>query len=150
MRVSFNLALHLAIASGLAPSRLAPMRTRSVLSMSEVPKFEGATSRRQALLTGAGLSLASAIAPPAFAAETAVASGGYQGVYSDPKHPKGYRVLRAVNAGSTAIELQDEPNADIFSVAGTSTFDKAKGETTIKIGMRGRSRDIDIRARSAR
>ena len=146
MRVSFNLALHLAIASGLAPSRLAPMRTRSVLSMSEVPKFEGATSRRQALLTGAGLSLASAVAPPAFAAE----SGGYQGVYSDPKHPKGYRVLRAVNAGSTAIELQDEPNADIFSVAGTSTFDKAKGETTIKIGMRGRSRDIDIRARSAR
>ena len=148
MRVSFNLALHLAIASGLAPSRLAPMRTRSVLSMSEVPKFEGATSRRQALLTGAGLSLASAVAP--LAAEAAVASGGYQGVYSDPKHPKGYRVLRAVNAGSTAIELQDEPNADIFSVAGTSTFDKAKGETTIKIGMRGRSRDIDIRARSAR
>ena len=149
MRVSFNLALHLAIASGLAPSRLAPMRTRSVLSMSEVPKFEGATSRRQALLTGAGLSLATAVAPPAFAAET-MASGGYQGVYSDPKHPKGYRVLRAVNAGSTAIELQDEPNADIFSVAGTSTFDKAKGETTIKIGMRGRSRDIDMRARSAR
>ena len=122
--------------------------------MSEVPQGgRGATSRRQALLAGAGLSLASAVAPPALAAAEAaapVAKGGYPGVYSDPKHPKGYRVLRAVNAGSTAIELQDEPNADIFSVAGTSTFDKAKGETTIKIGMRGRSRDIDIRARSAR
>ena len=109
--------------------------------MSEVPQGgRGATSRRQALLAGAGLSLASAVAPPALAAAEAaapVAKGGYPGVYSDPKHPKGYRVIREVKAGSAAIELQDEPKAEVFNVAGTSKFDQKSGETTIQIGASG-------------
>ena len=145
MRKSFVLTALLAIASGLAPSCLAPVRSvqsvRRVPSMSEVPQGgRGATSRRQALLAGAGLSLASAVAPPALAAAEAaapVAKGGYPGVYSDPKHPKGYRVIREVKAGSAAIELQDEPKAEVFNVAGTSKFDQKSGETTIQIGASG-------------
>merc|ERR1712129_33830 len=39
----------------------------------------------------------------------------YQGVFTDPKHPKGYRVLIG-NGKSASMQLQDDPKGELYSL----------------------------------
>ena len=127
---SLALAVH-----GLAVSKPAPRNSGAT----RVETF----TRRQALFaTGAG-ALALASPQSTFAQETA-AAGGFQGVYADPKHPKGYRVVRESKPGVALIELRDDPDGEVFTVTGATTFDKKTDATTIKIdfSVKGGPKDV--------
>jgi len=52
----------------------------------------------------------------------------YQGIFMDPKHPKGYRVLVG-DSKKAMMRLQDEPNGEVFNVPVKITQDK-KTKTT--------------------
>jgi len=52
----------------------------------------------------------------------------YQGIFTDPKHPKGYRVLVG-DSKKAMMRLQDEPNGEVFNVPVKITQDK-KTKTT--------------------
>ncbi len=43
---------------------------------------------------------------------------GVGGVYNDPNHPSGYRVVRVAKGGDVFITLQDEPDGDVFELKG--------------------------------
>jgi len=44
---------------------------------------------------------------------------GVDGVYSDPSHPEGYRVVRSVDKSNVSVTLQDEPGAPVVEVSGS-------------------------------
>ena len=69
---------------------------------------------------------------------------GVAGVYLDPQHKEGYRVVRVTSPSTVQIDLQDEPKAEVLKLAGTSATDKEKGETTIKIdfSVKGGPKDV--------
>lgn len=52
----------------------------------------------------------------------------YQGIFTDPKHPKGYRVLVG-DSKKAMMQLQDEPNGEVFNLPVKITQDK-KTKTT--------------------
>jgi hypothetical protein len=43
---------------------------------------------------------------------------GMGGVYNDPNHPSGYRVVRVAKGGNVFITLQDEPDGDVLELQG--------------------------------
>ena len=45
---------------------------------------------------------------------------GVSGVYLDPQHKEGYRVVRATSPSTVQIVLQDDPKAEVLKLAGTS------------------------------
>lgn len=59
----------------------------------------------------------------------------YSGVYRDPKHPSGYRVIRSTagDGGAISVTLQDEPNGKTMKLTGTSKYNKRTGETDFVI-----------------
>ena len=69
---------------------------------------------------------------------------GVSGVYLDPQHKEGYRVVRATSPSTVQIVLQDDPKAEVLKLAGTSATDEKKGETTIKIdfSVKGGPKDV--------
>ncbi|KAL7535183.1 hypothetical protein ACHAXR_011256 [Thalassiosira sp. AJA248-18] len=64
------------------------------------------------------------------------------GVYSDPNHKKGYRVVRAVDKSNAVVTLQDEPNGAIITVDG-KIKSKSSGTTiTLDFSSKGGPKDI--------
>ena len=64
-------------------------------------------------------------------------STGVDGIYTDPNHPAGYRVVR-IAKNKMYISLQDEPNGDIIEVEG-----KRKGsEYLLDFSSKGGPKDI--------
>jgi len=57
-------------------------------------------------------------------------NSGVEGVYNDPNHPKGYRVIRKQKGSTLAVELMNEPNKK----AAKSTFITAKSGAGKKNG----------------
>lgn len=43
---------------------------------------------------------------------------GVDGIYTDPNHPSGYRVVRKVKGGNIIITLQDDPNGEVIELEG--------------------------------
>mmetsp|Transcript_20189 Transcript_20189/g.40194 ORF Transcript_20189/g.40194 Transcript_20189/m.40194 type:complete len:260 (+) Transcript_20189:42-821(+) len=68
------------------------------------------------------------------------APADFAGVYTDPKHPRGYRVITSTGS----LELQDEPKGTTFTIPVKTKFDKKKGETalTIDFSVKGGPKDI--------
>ena len=64
-------------------------------------------------------------------------SAGVDGIYSDPNHPAGYRVVRVVK-NKMYITLQDEPSGDIIEVVGT----KSGNDFLIDFSSKGGPKDI--------
>ena len=65
---------------------------------------------------------------------------GANGIYSDPNHKEGYRVVR-VEKNKMYISLQDEPNADVIDVVGTK-----KGDAfLIDFSAKGGPKDIEAK-----
>ena len=52
---------------------------------------------------------------------------GVSGVYLDPQHKEGYRVVRATSPSTVQIVLQDDPKAEVLKLAGTSATDEKNG-----------------------
>lgn len=88
---------------------------------------------RRDVLAGIAFAPVSFAALPAFAKDSKVAPGTmFSGVYTDPKHPKGYRVVRETPKGA-AIVLQDGPKSDIIRLNAKTKYNKKKDETTLTI-----------------
>jgi len=66
----------------------------------------------------------------------------FPGVYSDPKHPKGYRVI--ISAGSkVSMQLQDDPAGKVFSIPIKVKNDKKVGTLlTIDFSPKGGPKNI--------
>lgn len=52
---------------------------------------------------------------------------GVEGVYKDPNHPKGYRVIRKQKGSSLVVELKNELNSDVTLIAAKSGASKKEG-----------------------
>lgn len=73
----------------------------------------------------------------------------FQGVFSDPKHPKGYRIIVAKGSGSATMTLSDGPAKDgspgkIFTFPVKVKQDKKAGTTllTIDFSPKGGPKDV--------
>mmetsp|Transcript_14309 Transcript_14309/g.30569 ORF Transcript_14309/g.30569 Transcript_14309/m.30569 type:complete len:246 (-) Transcript_14309:74-811(-) len=65
------------------------------------------------------------------------------GIYSDPNHKKGYRVVRAVDRNNAVVTLQDEPKGPIITVNGKVKTSKKSGTTvTLDLSPKGGPKDI--------
>lgn len=101
-----------------------------------------AVNRREALAAGslAGGMLLAGTPFEAFAATTTsdakkkkddAKKFAFNGVYKDPQHPDGYRILvGAVNKEGT-MTLQDDPNGKTFNIPIVSKIDEESGKTTL-------------------
>jgi len=66
----------------------------------------------------------------------------FPGVYSDPKHPKGYRVIISAG-GKTSMQLQDDPAGKVFSIPIKVKNDKKAGTIlTIDFSPKGGPKNI--------
>jgi len=65
------------------------------------------------------------------------------GVYSDPNHAKGYRVVRAVDKSTAVVTLRDEPKGPVISVEGKVKTSKKTGTTvTLDLSPKGGPKDV--------
>jgi len=70
-------------------------------------------------------------------------AGGFQGFYTDPGHPKGYRVVRLTGKGKAVVELQDDPKGEVLNIAAKVV--EKKGEDTkilIDFSVKGGPKDV--------
>jgi len=76
------------------------------------------------------------------AKKSTVVALNYQGVFADPKHPRGYRIIIAGKKGAT-MKLQDTPEGKIYNIPIKVTNDKKKGtELTIDFSPKGGPKNI--------
>eukprot|EP00587_Corethron_hystrix_P008147 CAMPEP_0113323780 /NCGR_PEP_ID=MMETSP0010_2-20120614/16560_1 /TAXON_ID=216773 ORGANISM="Corethron hystrix, Strain 308" /NCGR_SAMPLE_ID=MMETSP0010_2 /ASSEMBLY_ACC=CAM_ASM_000155 /LENGTH=334 /DNA_ID=CAMNT_0000182847 /DNA_START=545 /DNA_END=1549 /DNA_ORIENTATION=+ /assembly_acc=CAM_ASM_000155 len=59
----------------------------------------------------------------------------YQGVYSDPKHPRGYRILTG-DASKGTMRLRDEPAGELYTIPLKIRTDRKTGATSLLIDFR--------------
>ena len=64
------------------------------------------------------------------------------GIYSDPNHKNGYRVVRVVGKSNAVVTLQDEPNSPIISVDGKIKSKKSGTTITLDFSPKGGPKDI--------
>jgi len=57
----------------------------------------------------------------------------FSGVYRDPQHPSGYRVVRSAGDGLLAITMQDDLKSKTLQLEGSTKYDKKTGETLLSI-----------------
>lgn len=91
--------------------------------------FELKISRRSILASIAAATFTVASLPNV---AVAVDAPSIAGVYTDPNHPKGYRVVRETKGG-VAITLQDDPHSEIIDITAKAKANKKNGETTLTI-----------------
>jgi hypothetical protein len=66
--------------------------------------------------------------------------GGVDGIYSDPNHPTGYRIVRVTKGGKVYVTLQDDPKSDVVDVEGLKKV--GSGYITIDFSPKGGPKDI--------
>ena len=59
---------------------------------------------------------------------------GVDGVYADPNHPEGYRIVRKTAKDAISVTLQDAPDAPVVTVIGSVSGDKIKLDLSPKGG----------------
>lgn len=65
------------------------------------------------------------------------------GIYSDPNHKRGYRVVRAVDKSNVVVTLQDEVGGLVISVPGKIKTSKREGTTiTLDLSKKGGPKDV--------
>jgi len=95
-----------------------------------------AVSRREALAvaSSATMLVAGGVFPlDAMAASTAppdTKQFAFNGIYKDPKHPKGFRIIAAKANKEAFMTLQDEPDGEISKIPFKSKTDAKTGEVT--------------------
>lgn len=80
---------------------------------------------------------------------TVAATGSFQGVFSDPKHPKGYRILVSKGSGSAIMTLsdgapKDGSEAKLFSLPIKVKQDKKEGTTLLSFDFSPKGGPKDI------
>ena len=66
------------------------------------------------------------------------------GIYSDPNHENGYRVVRAIDQSNAVVTLQDEPSGPIFTFDGKIKSSNKDGTTllTLDLSPKGGPKDV--------
>lgn len=65
------------------------------------------------------------------------------GIYSDPNHKNGYRVVRATDKSNAVVTLQDEPRGPIITVDGKIKTSSKSGTTiTLDLSPKGGPKDV--------
>ena len=65
------------------------------------------------------------------------------GIYSDPNHKRGYRVVRALDKSNAVVTLQDEEGGPIISVPGKIKTSKREGTTiTLDLSKKGGPKNV--------
>ena len=65
------------------------------------------------------------------------------GIYADPNHESGYRVVRAIDKTNAVVTLQDEPSGPIFTFDGKIKNSKKDGTTlTLDLSPKGGPKDV--------
>jgi len=100
-----------------------------------------AISRREIfnMVTNAAVATTVVLSGPSSALATNIGTlPPINGIYSDPNHLDGYRIVRVLDKSNALVTLQDEPNGPIFSVSG-----KIVGTTvTLDFSAKGGPKDI--------
>jgi hypothetical protein len=65
---------------------------------------------------------------------------GVNGIYADPQHPSGYRIVREGRDGMVYITLQDEPRGKVIDLVGRKRI--GGGYINIDFGPKGGPRDL--------
>lgn len=68
----------------------------------------------------------------------------FQGVFRDPKHPKGYRIL--VGSGKGTMTLQDDPAGDVIRAPFRVRTDKKSKAVTLTMDFRPKGGPKDVEA----
>ena len=142
------LALLLMMAESAASLMMADSAASAALRTARVPTtmskvaMSAAFHDRRAVLSAASAAVIFSTALPA----RAVATASFQGVFKDPKHPNGYRILvgDAGNKGTATMTLQDEPDGKVYSIPITSETNKKTGQVslTIDFSIKGGPKDV--------
>jgi len=68
----------------------------------------------------------------------------FSGVYRDPKHPGGYRVVRTGGPGVIYVAAQDRPDGPVLQLSGSSTYDPKSGKTNLQIDIPNKDGSIKV------
>ena len=107
------LALMMADSAASVHAAAALRTARAPTTMPQVTMSAASQDRRSVLLSAASAAIFSL---PARAVADQKAAPSFQGVFKDPKHPNGYRVLVGDADNKGTMTLQDEPDGKVFSI----------------------------------
>mmetsp|Transcript_2599 Transcript_2599/g.3826 ORF Transcript_2599/g.3826 Transcript_2599/m.3826 type:complete len:184 (-) Transcript_2599:127-678(-) len=64
------------------------------------------------------------------------------GIYTDPNHPNGYRIVRVIDDFPTVVTLQDEPDGPIITCDGDVKTSSGTTTITLDLSKKGGPKDI--------
>jgi len=100
-----------------------------------------AMSRREAMATSAASAATLLVARTPLAANAAgnvadcdiAAAYCFNGVFKDPKHPSGYRIIAGGTTKEGSLTMQDDPESEVFTIPVKSQKNEETGEITLNI-----------------
>lgn len=105
----------------------------------------GALSRRDIFIGAGAATIASTFWDVEFLAvvKNKSPSPPINGIYSDPQHSNGYRVVRTTSKSNAIVTLQDKPNGPIITVDGKIKSSSKSGTTiTLDLSEKGGPKDL--------
>ena len=124
-----------------ATAALRPARAPKTMPQAEM---SAAFQDRRSVLCAASAAAIFSMALPASAVADKKAAPSFQGVFNDPKHPNGYRILVSDAGNKGKMTLQDEPDGNVYIIPITYEANKKTGQTslTIDFSVKGGPKDV--------
>ena len=121
----------------------AALRTARVPTAMPQVAMSATFQDRRSVLSAASAAAILSTALPARAVAGLKATSSFQGVFKDPKYPKGYRIIVGDAGNKATITLQDEPDGQVYSIPITSeTNTKGQVALTIDFSVKGGPKDV--------
>ena len=132
--------------AGTAASLHATAALRTARAPTTMPqaKMSAAFQDRRSVLCAASAAAIFSMALPGSAVADKKAAPSFQGVFNDPKHPNGYRILVSDAGNKGTMTLQDEPDGNVYIIPITYEANKKTGQTslTIDFSVKGGPKDV--------
>ena len=122
----------------------AALRTARAPKTMPQAEMSAAFQDRRSVLCAASAAAIFSMALPASAVADKKAAPSFQGVFNDPKHPNGYRILVSDAGNKGTMTLQDEPDGNVYVIPITYEANKKTGQTslTIDFSVKGGPKDV--------
>ena len=122
----------------------AALRTARAPTTMPQAAMSAAFQDRRSVLCAASAAAIFSMALPGRAVADMQATPSFQGVFKDPKHPNGYRVLVGDAGSKGTMTLQDEPDGKVYTIPITSEANKKTGQIslTIDFSVKGGPKDV--------
>lgn len=133
-------AFHLTVNSRPASTGLEAVSRREVFAASVVTALVAGEPKNAVADSNTPTS------PPAVPAPITVntAKFAFNGVFRDPKHPKGYRVVVGAANKEGTITLQDDPTGEVFTLPIKANKDEVTGKITLNIDFSVKGGPSDV------